>query len=73
MRLLRRRGDRVVITTRECAGYNGTVEANVYRLTVDYPYEFTNGFHIIRSLATRVHQLNRATFIIIVVEILRRS
>lgn len=53
MRLLRRRGDRVVITTGEYAGYNGTVEANVYQRIVDYPYEITNGFHNIWCFATR--------------------
>ena len=44
---LRRRGDRVRITSGECAGNAGTVEANVHQRTADWPEDFYNGFHVI--------------------------
>ena len=43
---MRRRGDRVVITSGKYAGHSGTVESNVYQRTVDYPDEWHNGFHV---------------------------
>jgi len=43
---MRRRGDRVTITTGKYSGLQGTVEANVYQRTVDYPDEWVNGFHV---------------------------
>ena len=46
MRWMRKRGDRVTITTGKYAGHRGTVEANVYQKTVDYPGEWANGFHV---------------------------
>ena len=46
MRWMRRRGDRVRITTGKYAGQTGTVESNVYQRTVDYPDEWHNGHHI---------------------------
>ncbi len=46
MRLMRRRRDRVRITSCKYAGHTGTVESNVYQRTVDYPDEFNNGFHV---------------------------
>ena len=42
MRWMRRRGDRVKIIKCKYAGRTGTVEANVYRRTVDFPHEFAN-------------------------------
>ena len=44
---MRRRGDRVRITTGKYAGYTGTVESNVYQRSVDYPDEWYNGFHVL--------------------------
>ena len=38
-RWMRRRGDRLKITTGKYAGHEGTVESNVYQRTVDYPDE----------------------------------
>ena len=46
MRWMRRRGDRVRITTGKYAGHKGTIESNVYQRTVDYPDEFANGHHV---------------------------
>ena len=46
MRWMRRRGDRVKITTGKYASQTGTVESNVYQKTVDYPDEWTNGYHV---------------------------
>ena len=46
MRWMRRRGDRVTITTGKYAGRSGTIESNVYQRTVDYPGEFNNGYHV---------------------------
>jgi len=43
---MRRRGDRVKITSGKYAGHTGTVESNVYQRTVDYPDELHNGFHV---------------------------
>ena len=43
---MRRRGDRVKITSGKYAGQTGTVESNVHQRTVDYPDELFNGFHI---------------------------
>ena len=43
---IRKRGDRVKITSGKYAGQSGTVESNVYQRTVDYPDEFHNGFQI---------------------------
>ena len=40
---MRRRGDRVRITTGKYAGHSGTVESNVYQRTVDYPDDLNNG------------------------------
>ena len=46
MRWMRRRDDRVIITSGTYEGYRGTVEANVYQRTVDYPDEWHNGHHV---------------------------
>ena len=43
---MRRRGDRVRITTGKYAGRFGTVESNVFQRTVDYPDDYGNGFHV---------------------------
>ena len=43
---MRRRGDRVIITSGTYEGHSGTVEANVYQKTVDYPDEWANGYHV---------------------------
>jgi len=44
---MRRRGDRVKITSGRYAGGIGTVESNVHQKTVDYPGEWANGYHVI--------------------------
>ena len=46
MRWMRRRGDRVRVTTGRYAGHTGTVESNVHQRTVDYPDEWANGLHV---------------------------
>ena len=43
---MRKRGDRVRITTGKYAGHCGTVESNVYQRTVDEPNEWHNGHHV---------------------------
>ena len=43
---MRSRGDPVTITTGNYAGHGGTVEANVYQRTVDYPDDWANGYHV---------------------------
>ena len=40
------RGTRVRIISGRYAGRTGTVEANVFQRTVDYPEEYAEGFHI---------------------------
>jgi hypothetical protein len=39
--------DGVIITSGKYAGHSGTVEANVYQKTGDYPDEWANGYHVI--------------------------
>ena len=36
----------MTITTGKYTGHKGTVEANVYQKTVDYPDDLSNGFQI---------------------------
>ena len=43
---MRRRGDRVTITSGKYVGRRGTIESNVYQKTVDYPDEWANGYHV---------------------------
>ena len=43
---MRRRGDRVIIISGTYEGHRGTVEANVYQKTVDYPDEWATGYHV---------------------------
>ena len=43
---MRKRGDRVRITTGEFVGHLGTVESNVHQKAVDYPDELNNSFHL---------------------------
>ena len=46
MRWTRRRGDRVIIISGTYEGHTGTIEANVYQNTVEYPDELANGYHV---------------------------
>ena len=46
MQWMRRRGDRVLITTGKYAGHTGSVESNVFQRTIDYPDEVANGFYV---------------------------
>jgi len=46
MQWMRKRGDRVKITSGKYAGHSGSVESNVHQRTVDYPDDLANGFHI---------------------------
>ena len=39
-------GARAIITSGTYKGHRGTVEANVYQKTVDYPEEWSNGYHV---------------------------
>ena len=43
---MRRRGDRVIINSGMYKGHRGTAEANVYEKTVDFPDEWSNGYHV---------------------------
>ena len=43
---MRRRGDRVTITTGKYTGQTGTVDSNVHQRTADYPTELSNGFQV---------------------------
>ena len=36
----------MTITTGKYAGQTGTIEANVYQGTTDYPDEWANGYHV---------------------------
>ena len=46
MRWMRRRGDRVTITNGKYAGQTGTVDSNVHQRAVDFPGEWSNGYHV---------------------------
>ena len=41
-----KRGTRVRITSGRYAGRTGTVDANVFQRTADYPEEYAEGFHV---------------------------
>ncbi len=60
---MRKRGDRVRITSGKYAGHSGTVESNVYQRTVAYPDEFNNGYHVMLDIeilvTVRWDQVNR--------------
>ena len=43
---MRKRGDRVTITTGKYAGQTGTVDSNVHQRTADYPDQLANGYHV---------------------------
>ena len=43
---MRRRGDRVAITSGKYTGHQGTIEANVHQRTADYPNDLSNGFEV---------------------------
>ena len=45
MRWVRKRGDRVRITSRNYTGHTEIVASNVYQKTVEYPGEFADGCH----------------------------
>ena len=42
-----RRGTRVTITTGRYAGKTGTVDANVFQKTEDYPNAYAAAFHVV--------------------------
>ncbi len=46
MQWMRRRGDRVTITTGKYAGHKGTVESNVFERTGDFPDEWAYAYHV---------------------------
>lgn len=43
---MRKRGDRVRITTGKYAGQTGTIESNVHQRTADCPNDLSDGFHV---------------------------
>ena len=43
-----------MIISSKFAGRIGTVEANVYQRTVDYPEEWANGFHVLLDIQNLV-------------------
>ena len=43
---MRKRGDRVRITSGKYAGHTDTVESDVHQRTEDYPDGWANGYHI---------------------------
>jgi len=48
------RGARVRVISGRYAGGTGTVDANVFQRTVDYPEEFAAGFHLVLDDGTVV-------------------
>ena len=43
---MRKRGDRVVITTGKYQGHEGIIESNVHQRTADYPMDLSDGFQV---------------------------
>ena len=43
---MRKRGDRVVITTGKYQGHQGVIESNVHQRTADYPMDLNDGFQV---------------------------
>ena len=43
---MRKRGDRVVITSGKYQGHQGVIESNVHQRTADYPKDFSDGFQV---------------------------
>ncbi len=43
---MRKRGDRVLITTGKYRGHQGVIESNVFQKTVDYPNDLSKGFQV---------------------------
>ena len=62
---MRRRRDRVKITSGKYAGRTGIVAINLYQRTVDYPDELNSGFHIMLDteelVTVRWEQVEAAT------------
>ena len=62
---MRKRGDRVTITTGKYAGHSGTVDSNVFQRTADYPGELSEGFHVMLDsgelVTVRWDQVERLT------------
>ena len=42
-----KRGDRVIITTGSYQGSTGTVDSAVFQRTMDYPDEYSPGYHVV--------------------------
>ena len=43
---MRKRGDRVVITTGKYQSHEGVIESNVHQRTADYPKDLSDGFQV---------------------------
>ena len=46
MKWMRKRGDRVTITTGKYQGHEGVIESNVHQRTADYPKDRNDGFQV---------------------------
>jgi ribosomal protein L24 len=47
-----KRGDPVVIVTGSCEGRQGVVDSAVFQRTVDYPEEYSPGYHVVLDVRT---------------------
>ena len=43
---MRRRGDKVIITTGKYRGHQGVIESNVHQKTSDYPNDLSDGCQV---------------------------
>ena len=63
---MRRRGDRVTITSGKYAGQTGTIESNVHQRTVDSPNDLSNGFQVMldteKLVTVRWDQVEASTY-----------
>ncbi len=49
-----KRGDHVVIVTGRCEGRQGVIDSAVFQRTMDYPDEFSAGYHVVLDVGTVV-------------------
>ena len=51
---MRKRGDRVTITSGKYLGHKGVIESNVHQRTVDCPTELSDGFQVMLDIGVVV-------------------
>ena len=57
---MRKRGDRVTITTGKYRGHQGVIESNVHQRTVDFPDDLSDGFQVMLDTGVVVVRWDQA-------------